>query len=60
MPEKSISIAGDREEIKLPIEFVDKIDKIIKTGTSIYKSREDFIKGAVEIKLRELKGFGPG
>ena len=44
-----------REEIKIPLEYVDRIDKIIGTGMSIYPSREEFIKSAVEIKLAELK-----
>lgn len=44
------------EEIKLPPDYIDKIDRIIRTGMSIYTSREEFIKSAVEIKLAELRG----
>jgi Arc/MetJ-type ribon-helix-helix transcriptional regulator len=46
----------ESEEIKLPSDYIDKIDKIIDTGRSIYPSREDFIKSAVEIRLSELGG----
>jgi len=60
MPKKSKRIEYTGEEIKIPMEFVNKIDKIINTGMSIYASREEFIKSAVEIKLKELKGSGPG
>ena len=45
-----------KEEIKIPWEYIEKIDKIVRTGVSVYPSREDFIKSAVEIKLAELKG----
>jgi hypothetical protein len=43
------------EEINIPLEYIKKIDKIVRTGTSVYPSREEFIKGAVEIKLAELR-----
>lgn len=43
------------EEINIPLEYIQKIDKIVKTGMSVYPSREEFIKGAVEIKLAELR-----
>lgn len=46
------------EEIKLPLEYIQKIDKIVGTGMSVYPSREEFIKSAVEIKLAELKKSG--
>ena len=46
------------EEIKIPIKFINKIDKIVNTGMSIYASREEFIKSAVDIKLKELGDSG--
>ena len=60
MPKKSKRMGYTKEEIKIPIEFVNKIDKIIRTGMSIYTSREEFIKSAVEIKLQELEDSSPG
>ena len=44
------------EEIRIPRDYIDRIDRIIDTGMSIYSSRKEFIKSAVEIKLKELKG----
>lgn len=58
MSKKSKRMEFTGEEIKIPIEFINKIDKIINTGMSIYASREEFIKSAVEIKLKELEGSG--
>ncbi len=43
------------EIIKIPQEYIEKIDKIVNTGMSVYPSREEFIKSAVEIKLAEIK-----
>lgn len=41
--------------LKIPFEYVEKIDRMIKTGISKYPSRDEFIKGAVEIKLAQIK-----
>ena len=54
------------EEIKIPMKYVDEIDRIIGTGMSIYPSRNEFIKSAVQIHLNNangtkqqvLRGFG--
>ena len=43
------------EIIKIPQEYIEKIDKIVNTGMSVYPSREEFIKSAVEIKLAEIR-----
>jgi hypothetical protein len=59
MTKKSRSSKEIGEEIKIPIETIDKIDKLIKSSTTLFTSREDFIKSAVEMKIRELKNFGP-
>ena len=59
MSKESGSKGYKGEEIKIPIEFINKIDKIIRTGTSIYTSRDEFIKSAVEIKLKDLEGSSP-
>ncbi len=47
------------EEIKIPMDFVEKIDRVVGTDMSKYSSREEFIKSAVEIKLRGLRGPSP-
>ena len=39
------------EEIKIPMNYVDEIDRIIGSGKSIYPSRDEFIKSAVQIHL---------
>jgi len=44
----------DFEEIEIPLEYIEKIDKILETGMSLYPSRDEFIKSAVKIKLAEL------
>ncbi len=54
------------EELKIPMEYVDAIDRIIGSGMSIYPSRDEFIKSAVQIHLNNangnrkqvLRGFG--
>ncbi len=43
-------------EIRIPIEYVEKIDRIIGNGMSIYPSRDDFIKNAVQIHLKNANG----
>ena len=42
-------------QIKIPIESIEKIDDLIRSGKTLYTSRDDFIKSAVQMKLRELK-----
>ena len=44
------------EEIKIPMEYVNEIDRIIGSGMSIYPSRDDFIKNAVQIHLKNANG----
>jgi Arc/MetJ-type ribon-helix-helix transcriptional regulator len=44
------------EEIQIPMEFVKRIDRIIGNGMSKYPSRDDFIRNAVEIHLKNAKG----
>ena len=58
MMEKSRFMEDNPEQINIPIELAEKIDKVSGTGMSIYTSRADFIKGAVEIKLVQLKSAG--
>ena len=43
------------EEIEIPIEFIEKVDRLIRSGRTLHSSREDFIRNAVEIKLLELR-----
>ena len=57
--QKNVKEIKNFEEIKLPLEYIQKIDKIVGTGMSVYPSREEFIKSAVEIKLAELKKSDP-
>ena len=60
LPDGLKDTKGSVEEIKIPYEYASKIDKIIRSGASGYPSREEFIKGAVEMKLNQLKGFDSG
>lgn len=47
--------AGDvGEEIRIPFESIEKIDNIIRSDETFFTSRDDFIRIAVEKKLREL------
>lgn len=55
MPNKSQKPKNNGKEIKIPMEYVIRIDKIVNTGESVYPSRSDFIKSAIEIKLAEMK-----
>ncbi|UCG68011.1 MAG: hypothetical protein JSV09_09220 [Thermoplasmata archaeon] len=54
---KSKSTEDFGEEIKIPIEFMKRIDELIESGKTLYTSRDDFIKSAVETKLRELSNY---
>ena len=45
------------EEIRIPMESIERIDNIILSGKTFFKSRDDFVKSAVERKLRELQDF---
>ena len=48
--------AGDAgEEIRIPMKSIEKIDNIIQSGKTLFTSRDDFVKSAVEIKLAEMK-----
>jgi Arc/MetJ-type ribon-helix-helix transcriptional regulator len=55
MPDKIDNLNENDGKVILPMEYIEKIDRIVKTGLSVYPSREEFIKSAVEIKLAELK-----
>ena len=55
MPDKSQKHENNGREIKIPMEYVIRIDKIVNTGESVYPSRSDFIKSAIEIKLAEMR-----
>ncbi len=57
MPKNASSTEVLSEEIKIPFEYVEKIDRIIKIGISIYPSREEFIEAAVEMKLLRFKAM---
>lgn len=57
--EKSKRIKNDGGDIKIPLEFIDKIDSLIRSGSTLYTSRDDFIKSAIEVKLLELKMLKP-
>ncbi len=59
MPGKQQKFEPNGWDIKIPNEYVERIDKIVNTGRSVYPSRSDFIQSAVEIKLAELKRTGP-
>lgn len=52
--QKNTKEMKDFEEIEIPLEYIEKIDKILETGMSLYPSRDEFIKSAVKIKLAEL------
>jgi Arc/MetJ-type ribon-helix-helix transcriptional regulator len=41
--------------VRLPKELVDEIDHIVSSGLRGYKSRAEFIKEAVRVKLDEIK-----
>ena len=55
VPKKTKSAEDIWENIKIPLESIEKIDQLIQSGATLYTSREDFIKNAVEVKLLELK-----
>ena len=55
MPKRNNNFRDNGGQIKIPMEFIEKIDKIVGTGKSVYPSRDEFIKSAVEIKLAELR-----
>jgi hypothetical protein len=56
MTKKVNNIGNVVEEIKIPMKYVDEIDRIIGTGMSIYPSRDEFIKSAVQIHLNNTNG----
>ena len=45
------------EEVRIPLESIEKIDNIIRSGETFFTSRDDFVRIAVEMKLKELQGF---
>ena len=49
------NLKHEGEVIKLPMEYIKKIDKIVNTGMSVYPTRNEFIISAIEIKLASLK-----
>ncbi len=51
----SQEMKNNGREIRIPNEYLERIDRIIRTGRSVYPSREDFIRSAVEIKLAEMR-----
>jgi len=55
MSEKLNKTEKVNKEIEIPVELIDRIDKIIKSGKLNYYSKEKFIEGAVIKKLEELK-----
>lgn len=55
MPDNWKNIQEIDNEIRIPMDYIEKIDEILRTGMSIYNSRDEFIKSAVEIKLADLK-----
>ena len=60
MQKNSKEFVRKPEEIFIPIDFINRIDKVIGTGKSVYLTREEFVKGAVERKLMEIKGLDSG
>ena len=58
MPGKQQKFEGNGFDVKIPNEYIERIDKIVNTGRSVYPSRNDFIQSAIEIKLAELKRTG--
>ena len=67
MAQKLKNFSDAAEEIRIPMEYVDEIDRIIGSGMSIYPSRNEFIKSAVQIHLKNAtckkntapRGFSP-
>ncbi len=58
MPATIREVKNNNEEIRIPMKYIQRIDKIINIGGSVYSSRSEFIRSAVEIKLAELKRSG--
>lgn len=56
MKNKRKNFRNNSDKIKIPLEFAERIDKIIGTGMTIYPSREEFVKSAIMMKMSELKG----
>lgn len=56
MAHKTRNLNDVAEEIKIPIEYVEEIDRIIGNGMSIYPSVDEFIKSAVQIHLENANG----
>ncbi len=55
MQRKLKDLGNIREVIEISMESVEKIDNLIRSGSTLFTSRDDFIRSAVEIKLNELK-----
>jgi hypothetical protein len=59
MMKHSGNVKNNDEEIQIPLDSIRKIDDLIRSGATLFTSREDFVKCAVEIKLKELRNQGP-
>ena len=40
--------------VSISNEIIDKIDEVIESGENTYKTRSDFIKDTIRMRLREL------
>jgi cob(I)alamin adenosyltransferase len=47
-----------KKEIRIPNEYIERIDKVIDSEDSQLRSREQFIISAIEKKLAEIKSTG--
>jgi len=47
--------SNDYVTVKIPTELANEIDNILDTGKRGYKTRAEFVKEAVRIRLDEVK-----